>query len=101
MTARDAVPGGAVDRRGVVVAVTFHGADDATVFRAELADDLPEAGQLEPQPVLHLVWHGRDRVPGVMPGAWMRVRGHVARAQGLPTVFNPQFHLLDEHRSSA
>ncbi|WP_248125416.1 hypothetical protein [Micrococcus lacusdianchii] len=83
-------------RTGVVMAVTFHGADDATVFRAQLAPDLPRPGRVEPQETLSLVWHGRDRVTGVMPGAWLRLRGRVHHLDGEPTVHNPEFHLLDE-----
>ena len=84
------------ERTGVVVSVTFHGADDATVFSAQLAPDLPRPGRLEPQDALSLVWHGRARVAGVMPGAWLRLRGRVHTLDGEPTVHNPEFHPLDE-----
>ncbi|MGC5047788.1 hypothetical protein [Micrococcus porci] len=101
---RTPVPAGerpAGERVGVVVAVTFPGADDATVFRAALADDLPAPGRPEPQEVLHLVWHGRHRVAGVMPGAWMRVLGHPVAVAGEPTLFNPEFHLIDDEGGPA
>lgn len=95
MTPRRAADPGE-ERTGVVVAVTFHGADDATVFRAQLASALPRPGRLEPQDTHTQVWHGRARVPGVMPGAWLRLRGRVHTTDGAPTVHNPEFHLLDE-----
>lgn len=88
-------PAGMVDRLGVVVAVTIPGADDATVFRAELATRLPEPGRAEPLAVIRLLWHGRRRVPGVMPGEWLRIRGRVVEIDGVPTLHNPEFDLVD------
>ena len=86
---------GAVDRTGVVVSVTLPGADDATVFRADVAGRLPEPGRQEPMDVIRLVWHGRRRVPGVMPGEWLRMRGRIVDMAGVPTLHNPEFALVD------
>lgn len=88
-------PAGRVDRRGVVVSVTLPGADDATVFRADVAGRLPEPGRLDPLDVIRLVWHGRRRVPGVMPGEWLRIRGRLVEIDGVPTLHNPEFDLVD------
>ncbi|WP_248192706.1 hypothetical protein [Micrococcus endophyticus] len=91
----DAGPGDLIERRGVVASVTLPGADDATVFRAALADRLPEPGSVTPAESLQLVWHGRRRVPGVMPGQWLAVRGRLTRPDGVPTLHNPAFDLID------
>ena len=90
-----AVPGERIERRGVVASVTLPGADDATVFRAALSDRLPEPGSVAPAESLQLIWHGRRRVPGVMPGQWLAVRGRLARGAGAPTRHNPEFDLID------
>lgn len=90
-----AVPGERIERRGVVASITLPGADDATVFRAALADRLPEPGSVAPGESLQLVWHGRRRVPGVMPGDWLTVRGRLATVDEVPTLYNPEFDLID------
>lgn len=97
MSAQAASAGPAVlERVCVIVAVTLRGSDDATVFTAEAAAQLPAPGRAEPQETTRLVWHGRDRVPGIMPGAWLRLRGRVRELDGVPTVHNPEFDLIEE-----
>lgn len=92
---RPAGTAGRIERRGVIASVTLPGADEATVFRASLADRLPAPGSMAPTETLQLVWHGRRRVPGVMPGEWLTVRGRVTQMDGVPTLHNPEFDLVD------
>ena len=64
VAARPTGAAGRIERRGVIASVTLPGADEATVFRAVLADRLPAPGSMAPAETLQLVWHGRRRVPG-------------------------------------
>lgn len=91
----EAVLGERLERRGVIASITLPGADDATVFRATLAGRMPAPGDVAPAQTLQLVWHGRRRVPGVMPGQWLAVRGRAARMDGALTLHNPEFDLVD------
>ncbi|WP_238693385.1 hypothetical protein [Micrococcus sp. HSID17227] len=62
---------------------------------ARRANRLPAPGSMAPAETLQLVWHGRRRVPGVMPGEWLTVRGRVTQMDGVPTLHNPEFDLVD------
>lgn len=84
----------AVERTGVVATVTLPAADADAVFRAELADRLPAPGQESPEETIVLLWHGRRSVPQVLPGQWLRIRGTLTSADGVPTVHNPAYDLV-------
>jgi len=89
VAARPTGAAGRIERRGVIASVTLPGADEV------LADRLPAPGSMAPAETLQLVWHGRRRVPGVMPGEWLTVRGRVTQMDGVPTLHNPEFDLVD------
>lgn len=84
----------AVERTGVVATVTVPAADAAAVFRAELAEAMPSPGQERPEDTVVLVWHGRRTVPRILPGQWLRVRGALAAADGVATMYNPAYDLI-------
>lgn len=84
----------AVERIGVVATVTVPAADADAVFRAELADRLPEPGQERPEDTVVLLWHGRRSVPQVLPGQWLRLRGTLTSVDGVPVVHNPAYDLV-------
>ena len=46
VAARPTGAAGRIERRGVIASVTLPGADEATVFRASLADRLPAPGSV-------------------------------------------------------
>ena len=46
VAARPTGAAGRIERRGVIASVTLPGADEATVFRAVLADRLPAPGSM-------------------------------------------------------
>ena len=83
-----------VERVGVVATVAVPAAGADAVFRAELAEALPEPGQESAEDTVVLLWHGRRRVPQVLPGQWLRVRGTLTTADGVPTVHNPAYDLV-------
>lgn len=52
------------------------------------------AESLEPGDALMLVWLGRRTIPGIVPGARLRVHGLVTTVRTRPTMFNPAYELL-------
>jgi len=42
---------------------------------------------------LNLVWLGRRRIGGVVPGTYLTVRGRVTYRHGTPTIFNPAYEI--------
>ena len=81
--------------RGVVTEVTVPGADAPVVFTAELAPGPPRPDQRRPEKTIRLLWHGRRRVPRIMPGQWLTVTGAVTVSEGVPTIFNPAYELIE------
>lgn len=43
---------------------------------------------------VNLVWVGRRAIGGIEPGAFLRARGRVAMAKGVPTIFNPSYEII-------
>lgn len=52
-----------------------------------------EAGLYDGSASLHVVWLGRRRIAGVVPGASIVVHGRVTSHSGMPTIFNPSYEL--------
>ena len=52
-----------------------------------------EAGLYDGSANLHVVWLGRRRIAGVVPGASMVVHGRLTSQGGVPTIFNPSYEL--------
>ena len=43
---------------------------------------------------VNLVWVGRRSIGGIEPGTFVRARGRVAMAKGVPTIFNPSYEII-------
>lgn len=43
---------------------------------------------------LHLIWLGRRRIPGVVPGIRLRATGRVSRHRTMTTIYNPAYEIL-------
>jgi hypothetical protein len=42
---------------------------------------------------LNLIWLGRRRIGGVVPGTFLSARGRVTFQHGIPTIFNPAYEI--------
>jgi len=42
---------------------------------------------------LNIIWLGRRRIRGVVPGAYLSVHGRVTYQHGIPTIFNPAYEI--------
>ncbi len=42
---------------------------------------------------LNLVWLGRRRIGGIVPGTFLTARGRVTFKHGVPTIFNPAYEI--------
>jgi hypothetical protein len=43
---------------------------------------------------LHLIWLGRRRIPGVVPGIRLQATGRVSRHRTMTTIYNPAYEIL-------
>lgn len=46
---------------------------------------------------LNLVWLGRRRIGGIVPGTYLTVHGRVTYRHGIPTIFNPAYEIRPAH----
>ena len=46
--------------------------------------------------ILNLVWLGRRRIGGIVPGAYLTVHGRVTYRHGIPTIFNPAYEIVPD-----
>jgi len=42
---------------------------------------------------LNLIWLGRRRIGGIVPGTYLTARGRVTYRHGIPTIFNPAYEI--------
>jgi len=42
---------------------------------------------------LNLVWLGRRRIGGIVPGTYLTAHGRVTYKHGIPTIFNPAYEI--------
>ena len=42
---------------------------------------------------LNLVWLGRRRIGGIVPGTYLTAHGRVTYKHGIPTIFNPSYEI--------
>jgi hypothetical protein len=42
---------------------------------------------------LDLIWLGRRRIGGIVPGTYLSARGRVTYRHGVPTIFNPAYEI--------
>jgi hypothetical protein len=45
---------------------------------------------------LNLIWLGRRRIGGVVPGIYLSAHGRVTFSHGIPTIFNPAYEIRPE-----
>ncbi|GAY10848.1 OB-fold nucleic acid binding domain-containing protein [Pseudonocardia sp. N23] len=69
---------------GRLRSVEFCPQDAAASFTAELFDGTDG---------VTLVWMGRRRIPGVVPGRTMRVRGRLSIRDGRKVLYNPYYEI--------
>jgi hypothetical protein len=43
--------------------------------------------------ILNLVWLGRRRIGGIVPGTYLTAHGRVTYKHGIPTIFNPAYEI--------
>ena len=43
--------------------------------------------------ILNLVWLGRRRIGGIVPGTYLTAHGRVTYKRGIPTIFNPSYEI--------
>ena len=43
--------------------------------------------------ILNLVWLGRRRIAGIVPGTYLTAHGRVTYKHGIPTIFNPAYEI--------
>jgi len=41
----------------------------------------------------NLVWLGRRRIGGIVPGTYLTAHGRVTYKHGIPTIFNPAYEI--------
>lgn len=44
--------------------------------------------------MLHLIWLGRRRIPGIVPGVRLQATGRVSRHRQMTTMYNPAYEIL-------
>lgn len=80
----DADVGEVVEVTGAVSSVTLHPSGGVESFEADVRDDTG---------VVHLVWLGRRRLTGIVPGRKISARGRVAVRDERKVIFNPEYEL--------
>ena len=43
---------------------------------------------------LNLIWLGRRRIGGIVPGTYLTAHGRVTYKHGIPTIFNPAYEIM-------
>lgn len=76
--------GEVVEVSGSVSAVTLHPSGGVESFEADVQD---LSGQM------HMVWLGRRRLTGIVPGRRITARGRVALRDDRKVIFNPEYEL--------
>ena len=46
---------------------------------------------------LNVIWLGRRRIGGIVPGTYLTVHGRVTYRHGIPTIFNPAYEIRPAH----
>jgi hypothetical protein len=69
---------------GVVRSVTLQPRVNVSALVAEIYDG---------SQTLNLIWLGRRRIGGVVPGIYLSARGRVTYRHGIATIFNPAYEI--------
>lgn len=80
----DLVDRSEVDVCGAVRSVTLRPRVNVPALVAEIYDG---------SKTLNLVWLGRRRIGGIVPGVYLTVHGRVTFRHGRPTIFNPAYEI--------
>ncbi len=86
---------GRVSCTGFIESVTYPPASERAQFAAIVVENIIHGAVAVSPPRLRVVWLGRRRVPGVEAGARLRFDGMVTVREGLPTMFNPRYEILN------
>jgi hypothetical protein len=70
---------------GTLRAVTLRPRAGVPALEAELFDGTG---------TLSVIWLGRREIPGIVPGAAVRVEGFVGCNDGVKTVYNPRYEIV-------
>ena len=81
----DARPRTRVTVTGQVRSVTLRPREETPALDVELWDGTG---------AMHLVWLGRRRIAGIVPGIKMQATGRVTRQRSVPTIFNPAYEII-------
>jgi RecG-like helicase len=81
----DLVPRSRATVRGEVRSVTIRPRVDVPALDVELWDGTD---------ALHLVWLGRRRIAGIVPGTKIEATGRVTRQRQVTTMFNPAYEII-------
>jgi hypothetical protein len=82
---RDLVPRSLATVVGEIRSVTLRPRADIPALVVELWDG---------SDTLHLIWLGRRRIPGLVPGIRLRATGRVSRHRQMTTMYNPAYEIL-------
>ena len=69
---------------GAVRSVTLRPRTNVPALVAEIYDG---------SKTLNLIWLGRRRIGGVVPGTYLNAHGRVTYQHGIPTIFNPAYEI--------
>jgi hypothetical protein len=69
---------------GAVLSVTLRPRVNVPALVVELYDG---------SKTLNLVWLGRRRIGGIVPGTYLTAHGRVTYKHGIPTIFNPAYEI--------
>jgi hypothetical protein len=69
---------------GAVRSVTLRPRTNVPALVAEIHDG---------SKTLNLIWLGRRRIAGVVPGTYLSAHGRVSHQHGIPTIFNPDYEI--------
>ncbi|MGW5237989.1 OB-fold nucleic acid binding domain-containing protein [Monashia sp. NPDC004114] len=81
----DARPRTRVTVSGEVRSVTLRPRDETPALDVELWDGTDS---------LHLVWLGRRRIAGIVPGIKMQATGRITKQRSVTTIFNPEYEII-------
>jgi hypothetical protein len=82
---RDLVPRSLATVVGEIRSVTLRPRADVPALVVELWDG---------SDTLHLIWLGRRRIPGIVPGIRLQATGRVCRHRQMTTIYNPAYEIL-------
>ena len=71
--------------RGEIRSVTLRPREETPALDAELWDGTAS---------LHLVWLGRRRIAGIVPGIKLQATGRITKQRSVTTIFNPAYEII-------